>query len=172
MYIEQTCVIATTQTEYQIESLSNRFQSNIAFAFSFVQWKCIAPKRERSIRKYITLIVSKESVTEYFDRQLSDTDECEDSPCVGEHRFCIDKIGRPGYICTCQEGYGGDNCEGNSERCILSCVIVQENCGQFWGFFSSGNLSWAAYPGRLPTRRTQLGYAGYFWLVQTDLLQL
>ena len=42
MYIEQTFVIATTQTEYQIESLSNRFQSNIAFAFSFLQSKCIA----------------------------------------------------------------------------------------------------------------------------------
>ena len=129
-------------------------------------------KYHASVGKYITLIVSKESVTKHFHRQFSDTDECEDSPCVGEHRICIDKIGRPGYICTCQEGYGGDNCEGISERSILSSVIVQENCGQFRGFLSSGNLSWASYPGRFPTRRTQLGYAQDFWLVQTDLLQL
>ena len=42
MCTERTLAIAVTQTEYQIESLSNRFQSNIAFAFSFIQWKCIA----------------------------------------------------------------------------------------------------------------------------------
>ena len=64
---------------------------------------------ERSFQKRV--VCTKFDIYVFNLIFLSDIDECEQSPCRNGGK-CTDQVN--GYICTCNKGYKGVNCETGS----------------------------------------------------------
>ena len=56
---------------------------------------------------------------------LTDSDECSTDPC-GDNGSCVDQVN--GFVCICDDGYEGDNCETDSDDCDPNPCLNGGSC--------------------------------------------
>jgi hypothetical protein len=63
----------------------------------------------------------------YFEHScfISDINECASEPCRNGGA-CADKVN--GYICSCQQGYTGINCQTGNDYILLKIVFILFAC--------------------------------------------
>ena len=56
---------------------------------------------------------------------MTDIDDCVASPCKN-NGTCVDQV--DGYICLCDDGYEGDNCDDNTDDCAETPCLNGGTC--------------------------------------------
>ena len=56
---------------------------------------------------------------------FTDSDECSTDPC-GDNGSCVDQVNS--FVCICDDGYDGDNCETDSDDCDPNPCLNGSSC--------------------------------------------